>query len=175
MFCFKSSFLLRFFPLFSNVFTNILKIYELPKIQNRYLKILHSNHAPGQFYVTTSSGFWTLLNMYTWGQRTLLVLNQKKILGRIFFKKNIVPKESFFFLHQMLSLFSPINIVYVLDIKIFERDEIIQIWIIFSKDISVQYLCKISCRESGQYLTQFDALEKSVVRLQITAFINCNK
>ena len=29
-----------FFPLFSNVFTNILKIYELPKIYNKILKKL---------------------------------------------------------------------------------------------------------------------------------------
>ena len=32
--------LLMFFPLFSNVFTNILKIYELPKIYNKVLKKL---------------------------------------------------------------------------------------------------------------------------------------
>ena len=43
LFCFKFSFtkfLLLFFPLFSNVFTNILKIYELPKIYNKILKKL---------------------------------------------------------------------------------------------------------------------------------------
>ena len=58
---------------------------------------------------------------------------------------------------------------------IFGRDANIQIWIISSKDINIQYLCKIYCRELGQYLMQFDALEKSVMRLQITAFKNCNK
>ena len=58
---------------------------------------------------------------------------------------------------------------------IFGRDVNIQIWIISSKNINIQYLCKIYCRELGQYLMQFDALEKNVVRLQITAFKNCNK
>ena len=61
-----------FFPLFSKVFTNILKVYELPKTDTE--KIVQNNHLPGQFYVTTSSGFWTLLKMYTWGQRTILTL-----------------------------------------------------------------------------------------------------
>ena len=41
-------------------------------------------------------------------------------------------------------------------------EEIIQIWIISSKDISRQYLCKVYCRELGQYLMLFDALEKIV-------------
>ena len=53
---------------------------------------------------------------------------------------------------------------------IFGRDANIQIWIISSKDINIQYLCKIYCRELGQYLMQFDALEKSVMRLQITVY-----
>ena len=60
----------------------------------------------------------------------------------------------------MMSLFSTINLVYVLEINISGRDGIIQIWIISSKDINIQYLCKIYCRELGQYLMQFDALEK---------------
>ena len=41
IFCSKSSFaifLLMFFPLFSKVFTNILKVYELPKIYNKIPK-----------------------------------------------------------------------------------------------------------------------------------------
>ena len=41
VFCFKFSFTifsLMFFPLFSKVFTNILKIYELPKTYNKILK-----------------------------------------------------------------------------------------------------------------------------------------
>ena len=60
----------------------------------------------------------------------------------------------------MLSLFSTINLVYVLEINVFGREGIIQIWIISSKDINVQYLRKIYCGELGQYLMQFDALEK---------------
>ena len=43
LFCFKLSltiFLLMLFPLFSNVFTNILKIYELLTIYNKILKKL---------------------------------------------------------------------------------------------------------------------------------------
>ena len=65
----------------------------------------------------------------------------------------------------MLSLFSTINLVYVLEINIFGRDgiiqiSIIQIWIFSSKDIIIQYLCKIDCRELGPYLMQFDVLEK---------------
>ena len=56
---------LLFFPLLSKFFTNILKIYELPKIYN------------------------------------------KKILGKIFFKKCSV-KRVLYLLHQILSLFSTI-------------------------------------------------------------------
>ena len=60
----------------------------------------------------------------------------------------------------MLSLFSTINLVYVPEINIFGRDGIIQIWIISFKDINTQCSCKIYCRELGQYLMQFDVLEK---------------
>ena len=35
--------------------------------------------------------------MYTWGQKTLLALNFKKNLSQDIFPKNIVLKESFFF------------------------------------------------------------------------------
>ena len=47
-----------------------------------------------------------------------------------------------------------------MEINIFGREGIIQIWIIPSKDINIQSLCKIYCGELGQYLMQFDALEK---------------
>ena len=47
-----------------------------------------------------------------------------------------------------------------MEINVFERDGIIQIWIISSKEINTQCLWKIYCRELGQYLMQFDALEK---------------
>ena len=75
----------------------------------------------------------------------------------------------------MLSLFSTINLVYVLEINIFGRDGIIQIWIISSKDINIQCLCKIYCRELGQYLMQFDALEKKCNVTTNYSFKNCNK
>ena len=81
-------FLLMFFPLFSQVFSNILKIYELTKINNTVptscqKTCLNNNHLPGQFYVTNSSSFWTLplltlLKMCPWQQRTPLALNQKR-------------------------------------------------------------------------------------------------
>ena len=41
---FYNIFLLMFFPLFWKVFTNILKIYELPKIDNKNRNI--SKHLP---------------------------------------------------------------------------------------------------------------------------------
>ena len=83
MCCFEfiyAIFLLMLFLLFSKVFTKILKIYEQPKIYNKIFlyNCLHKNHVPGQFYVRTSSGFWTLLKMDPWGHRTLLELNKKK-------------------------------------------------------------------------------------------------
>ena len=43
--------------------------------------------------MSTSSGFWTLLKMCTWGQSTFLAVNQKKN----YFLKNAVLKESFLF------------------------------------------------------------------------------
>ena len=47
-----------FFPLCSKVFTNILKIYELPEIYDKILKkVVRNNRLTGQFYVTTLSGF----------------------------------------------------------------------------------------------------------------------
>ena len=45
--------------------------------------------------------------------------------------------------------------------------EIIQIRIISSKDYNLQYMCQVYCRKQGQYLIQFDALEKSVHGLQV--------
>ena len=77
LFCFKFSFtifLLVFFPLFSKFSTNILEIYEIAEIYNIHKKlftiIIYLFNS-----VTTSSGFQTLLKIYTWGQRTLLALN----------------------------------------------------------------------------------------------------
>ena len=47
----------------------------------------------------------------------------------------------------------------ILKINIFGRGGTFQIWIIPSKNIDTQCLFKIHCRELGQYLMQFDALE----------------
>ena len=76
-----------------------------------------------------------------------------------------MPKESFLFVASDL-----VPILYnkpcILEINVFGRDGIIQISIISSKDINTQCLCKIYCRQLGQYLIQFDTLEKSVMKLQ---------
>ena len=68
MFCTNFSFAifsLMFFPLCLKVFSDILKIYELPKINNKISKYcpnscLNKDHLPVQFYIRTSSGFWTI-------------------------------------------------------------------------------------------------------------------
>ena len=101
----------------------------------------NNNNLPGQFYVPTSYDFWniplsTLLKMFPRGQRTLLPLNFfKKILGRIFFLK-CSAKRVLFLLHQMLSLFSTISLVYI---YIYWRsiylERIIQTWIISFNNI----------------------------------------
>ena len=71
-----------------------------------------------------------------------------------------MPKESFFFVAREVVPILYNKLLYVPEINIFGRDEIIQIWIISSKDINIQCLCKIYCRELGQYLMQFDAPKK---------------
>ena len=81
---------------------------------------------------------------------------KKSLVG--YFLKTFSTKRALFLLHQMLSLFSAINPVYVLGIHVFARDGIIQICIISSKDINIQCLCKIFCWELGQYLIQFGEL-----------------
>ena len=97
--------------------------------------------------------------MYPWGKMTLW----HKIL------KKLVPKESLF---VVLSDVFPIvynkPCIYVLEINIFKRDY-------SDLNINLQYICKIYCREQGQYLMQFDALEKGVMGLQIRALKNFNK
>ena len=70
-----------------------------------------------------------------------------------------MPKEYFFL---VASDVVPIlnNKPCILEINIFGRNGIIQIEKICSKDINTQCLWKIYCRELGQYLMQFDAIEK---------------
>ena len=89
LFCFKFSFtifLLMFFPIFSNLFTDILKIYELPKIYNKILKKL----------LTMSSTRSILCHNFIWllkfienvhlGAKDSFGTKLKKILGRILFE-----------------------------------------------------------------------------------------
>ena len=59
--------------------------------------------------------------------------------------------------------------------RLISLEEIIQIWIVSSKDINLQYLCKTYCRELEQYWCCSMHLKKSVMRPQITVFKNCNK
>ena len=54
-------------------------------------------------------------------------------------------------------------------------DEIIRIGTISSKDINIQYLCKVYCRALEQYPMQFESLEKKLVTQEITAFKSFNK
>ena len=57
-------------------------------------------------------------------------------------------------LHQILSQFSTINLAKALDINIFGRDYSNSNNPIPSKDINLQYICKVYCREQGQHLMQ---------------------
>ena len=57
-------------------------------------------------------------------------------------------------LHQILSQFSTINLAQALDINIFERDYSNLNNPIPSKDINLQYIYKVYCREQGQHLMQ---------------------
>ena len=116
-----------FLPLSLEVFTDILKIYELPKIYNKTPKYWQALSVTKIIYeVPTSSGFWaipqlTLLKMSPKGQRIILGLNLKKYpCYDIFLKRST--KRVLFLLHQMLSLFATINFVYVLEINIFGED-----------------------------------------------------
>ena len=57
-------------------------------------------------------------------------------------------------LHQILSQCSTINLAQVLSINIFGRDYSNLNTPIPSKDINLQYIYKVYCRESGQHLMQ---------------------
>ena len=148
MFYFKFSFtifLLMFFPLCSKVFTNILKIYELPKINNTIPKycqtllltiIIYQANSMSQLHL--ASELYPFIENGPLGAKNSFGTKSKEILGTIFVWKISCQKNPSFLLHQMLSLFSTINLVYVPEINIFGRDEIIQIWIISFKDIIIQ-------------------------------------
>ena len=115
-----------FFPIFSNVFTNILKIYELPKIYNKILKKL----------LTMSSTRSVLCHNFIWllkfienvhlGAKDSFGTKLKKNPRWDNFFKNVVPKDSFFF---AASDVAPIvyNKPCILEINVFGRDGIIQV------------------------------------------------
>ena len=89
-------FLLMLFSLFSNVFTNILKIYELPKIYNKILKklftiIIYQVNSMSQLHLVSE----ILLKMYIWEQMTLLALKKKYQVG-YFLKKGSVKRVLLF-------------------------------------------------------------------------------
>ena len=78
-------FLLMFFPFFSNVFTNILKIYELPKKCNKIVKklftiIIYQVDFMSQLHLA-SELYWKC----TLGVKDSFGTKLKKILGRTFF------------------------------------------------------------------------------------------
>ena len=124
---------------------------------------VNNNHLPGQFYVATSSGFWTiplltLLKMYPWRKRALLTLN-KKILGKdIFLKKCSVKRVLLFCCIRYCPYF--LQETLYMHWRSISLEEIILIWIIHSKVIFLQHLYKVYGRELGQYLMLFNALEK---------------
>ena len=111
-----------------------------------------------QLHLASTIPLLTLLKMCPWRQRTLLALNLKKTYVGYFLKKYSAKRVLLFLLHQMLLLFSITNLVYVLEINIFER--------VYSnlknllQDINLLYFCKVYCKELGQYLMQFDAFLK---------------
>ena len=108
MFCSKFSliiFLLMFFPLFLKVFTNILKSYELPKINNmipEYCQtlvlaltiIIYQANSMSQLYLASKR--YPFIENMPLGSKVSFDTKLTKILGRTVFKK-LVPKESFFF------------------------------------------------------------------------------
>ena len=96
-----------FFPLCSKVFTNILKIYELPKINNTIPKYCQTHALTITIYQANSMSQLQLVSSQLYpinftenvalGEKNSFGSKLKKVLGRIFFLKNVVPKESFFF------------------------------------------------------------------------------
>ena len=98
MFCFKFSFtifLLMFFPLCSKVFTNILKIYELPKINNTIPKycqthvltiIIYQANSMSQLQLVSSELYpINFTENVALGEKDSFGPKLKKVLGRIFF------------------------------------------------------------------------------------------
>ena len=94
MFCSKFSFtifLLMFFPLCSKVFTNILKIYELPKINNTIPKycqtllltiIIYQANSMSQLHL--ASELYPFIGNGPLGAKNSFGTKLKEILGTIF-------------------------------------------------------------------------------------------
>ena len=82
-----------FFPLFLKVFTNILNIYELPKINNipKYYQtifltiIIYRANSMSQLHL--ASEIYPFTENVLLGAKDSLGTKLKKILGGIFFKK----------------------------------------------------------------------------------------
>ena len=98
LFCSKfrfTIFSLMFFPLFSKVFTNILKIYELPKINNTIPKycqthvltiIIYQANSMSQLQLVSSELYpINFTENVALGEKDSFGPKLKKVLGRIFF------------------------------------------------------------------------------------------
>ena len=98
MFCFKFSFtifLLIFFPLCSKFFINILKIYDLPKINNTIPKycqthvltiIIYQANSMSQLQLVSSELYpINFTENVALGEKDSFGPKLKKVLGRIFF------------------------------------------------------------------------------------------
>ena len=89
--------------IFWKVFTEILKISELPKIYNKIILpniCIKNSPLPDQFCVPVASGFWTialltLLKLFPRAQRALLALNLKKNARKDFSSKMQCQENSF--------------------------------------------------------------------------------
>ena len=136
---------------------------------------LNNNHLQDQFCVRTLSDFWTmplitLLKMYPRGQRTALALDLKKknASSDIFLKYSA--KRVLSLWHQMLPLFSTINLVYVLKIDISGRD-----YSNFPKVLISSKYSRFIVENRDNIWCNLMHLKKSVMGLQVRAFKNCSK
>ena len=113
-------FLQIFFLLFSKVFTNISKIYELPKINNiipKYCQSLVLTIVKYQAIFMSQLHLASELYPYNFFENVLL--GAKYSFGRVFFQKSLVPKDSFFVASDVVHILY--NKPYVLEINIFGR------------------------------------------------------
>ena len=108
------------------------------------------------------------------GGKRLFWRESKKNPRQDIFQKNVVPKESFFFVASDV-----VPILYskpcILEINIVGRDGIIQIWIISSKDINTSACARFIVENWDNIWCSLMHLKKNVMGLQIAAFKNCTK